>query len=282
MTYATVVAYKPGQRWALSLSLSLALALALALAMLGSAVEAHDAEEQRAALLDLEQPHFDHYVLALTWHPGFCGSRRQPPRECRDPALLAGTDEGFVLHGLWPSRPDRWIAQGLSTQEWQRQGCFIERPRPAGDFCQGGPAIALSDSALEQELTAAMPGSASCLDRYEYAKHGACMGMTDDQYFDGSLALVEIVNDSALGAFVRAQRGRTVARRDLIAAFEESFGRGSGRALALVCGGPGNRLLTEIRVGIEAEHVDDFPARHSLASVAFGRCPARIELRRNS
>ena len=132
----------------------------------------------------------------------------------------------------------------------------------------------------EQELTAAMPGSASCLDRYEYAKHGACMGMTDDQYFDGSLALVEIVNDSALGAFVRAQRGRTVARRDLIAAFEESFGRGSGRALALVCGGPGNRLLTEIRVGIEAEHVDDFPARHSLASVAFGRCPARIELRR--
>lgn len=135
MTYATVVADKPGQRWALSL----AMALALALAMLGSAVEAHDAEEQRAALLDLEQPHFDHYVLALTWHPGFCGSRRQPPRECRDPALLAGTDEGFVLHGLWPSRPDRWIAQGLSTQEWQRQGCFIERPRPAGRLLSGGP-----------------------------------------------------------------------------------------------------------------------------------------------
>ena len=250
----------------------------LALTMVAG-TQAHEPQEQREALEDLEREHFDHYVLALTWHPGFCASRRQPPRECRDPSLMVGADDGFVIHGLWPSRPVRLISQGVSVSEWRRQGCFLERPRPAGDFCQAGPAIDIGSS-LEQELDDAMPGRASCLDRYEYAKHGACLSISDDDFFDGALALTEIVNAGALGDFMRDNRGSTVRRNALIAAFEEAFGRGTGSSLSLQCGGSGNRLLTEVRIGLEAEHIDDFPARKSFAPVDHGRCPSRIELRR--
>lgn len=222
---------------------------------------------------------FSSYTLALTWHPGFCESRSRPPRECRDASLSQGTDNGFVLHGLWPSLPYRLSERGVTDSEWRKRGCFIESPRPNGSFCRNPP-LELSRS-LSDSLEHVMPGRASCLGRYQYAKHATCLGITAQDLFDTSVALVDAVNDSYLGAFVRDNSGRSLDRNSLIDAFEKAFGRGTGRSLHLKCGGRGKRILTEVRIGIRATQLTRFPARDSLIKLNRGNCARQIELPAN-
>jgi len=225
----------------------------------------------------LERPRFDHYTLALTWHPGFCDSRTRPPRECRDPTLREGAEQGFVLHGLWPSLPPRFAERGVDRRRWWRKGCFLETSRPEGSFCRAHPPLDLP-TALEDALDVAMPGRASCLDRYQYAKHGACLTFSEEAYFSASVALVERVNASAFAAFVILNQGGEVERNALIGAFESAFGQGTGRALRLECRGRGNRLLTEVRIGIAADRLAEFPAAGSLARQDRGRCATRVTI----
>lgn len=230
-----------------------------------------------AAPPQLDAEGFEHYTLALTWHPGFCASRSNPPRECREPRLREGGEAGFVLHGLWPSLPQRFAERGVARRRWWREGCFLEQPRPDGSFCRAHPPLDLPE-ALGDALDAAMPGRASCLDRYQYAKHAACLGFAEEDYAAASLALLEAVNASAFADFVAIRRGGEVARNDLINAFEAAFGEGSGRALRLECRGRGNRLLTEVRIGIDAGRLADFPAAESLVRLDRGRCATRVRI----
>lgn len=229
------------------------------------------------ALERLPAEGFDHYTLALTWHPGFCNTRNRPPRECREPSLQAQSAQGFVLHGLWPSLPRRFAERGVERRRWWRQGCFLEEPRADGSFCRAHPPLGLEDT-LADTLDDAMPGRASCLDRYQYAKHAACLELPEEDYFAVAVALLEIVNESAFGAFVALNQGGEVNRNDLIAAFEAAFGEGTGRALRLECHGRGNRTLTEVRIGIAADRLADFPARDSLVAQGRGRCATRLHI----
>ncbi|WP_280549741.1 ribonuclease I [Halomonas sp. 11-S5] len=245
------------------------LGLVLLLAALPSLAE--------APLEGLPAEGFDHYTLALTWHPGFCESRSRPPRECREPDLREWAERGFVLHGLWPSLPARFAERGIDRRRWWREGCFLETPRPDGSFCRAHPPLDLPE-ALGDALDAAMPGRASCLGRYQYAKHAACLALPEAAYFSASVALVERVNASAFGAFVTLNQGGEVARNDLINAFEAAFGQDTGRALRLECGGRGNRLLTEVRIGIAAARLADFPAAESLVRQDRGRCATRVRI----
>lgn len=243
----------------------------LALVLLAALAQADTAMER------LHAEGFEHYTLALTWHPGFCTTRTRPPRECRQPSLRAGTAQGFVLHGLWPSLPERFAEQGIDRRRWWQQGCFLEQPRADGSFCRAHPPLGLDD-ALAKALNGTMPGRASCLDRYQYAKHAACLALSEEDYFAASVTLVEIVNQSAFGAFVTLNQGGEVNRNDLIAAFEASFGAGTGRALRLECHGRGNRVLTEVRIGIAAERLADFPSAASLVRQDRGRCATRLQI----
>ncbi|MDW5378483.1 ribonuclease I [Halomonas sp. HP20-15] len=222
---------------------------------------------------------FDHYTLALTWHPGFCESRRDPPRECREPRLRGSADDGFVLHGLWPSLPERFAEDGVTPRRWWAEGCFLEQPRARGSFCRAHRPFKLPE-ALAGALDAAMPGRASCLDRYQYAKHAACLNLPAEAYFATAVDLVAAINASAFGDFVVINQGGSVARNALIAAFEAAFGEATGRALQLVCSGRGNRLLSEVRIGIAADALASFPASSSLVPLRRGRCASRIHIAR--
>lgn len=245
--------------------------LGLAAALLASLALAQEPLER------LPGEGFDHYTLALTWHPGFCASRSRPPRECREPELREGAERGFVLHGLWPSLPERFTARGVDRRRWWREGCFLETPRPDGSFCRAHPPLDLP-AALGEALDAAMPGRASCLDRYQYAKHAACLALPEAGYFSASVALLERVNASAFAAFVTLNQGGEVGRNALINAFEAAFGEGTGRALRLECRGRGNRLLTEVRIGIDAARLAAFPAAESLVRQDRGRCATRVRI----
>ncbi|WP_136247264.1 ribonuclease I [Halomonas borealis] len=219
----------------------------------------------------------ERYTLALTWHPGFCASRSQPPRECRESRLRRAAEDGFVLHGLWASLPADFRKQGVTRREWRRKGCFLEAPRPDGGFCRAHAPLALPE-ALGRRLDRGMPGRASCLDRYQYAKHAACLALPAETLFATSLALREAVNDSAFGDFVALHRGGEVGRNALIDAFEAAFGDDTGRALRLECRGRGNRLLTEVRIGIDADALERFPGADSLVRLDRGRCASRVRI----
>ncbi|QJQ96004.1 MULTISPECIES: ribonuclease I [Halomonadaceae] len=219
---------------------------------------------------------FEHYTLALTWHAGFCETHSQPPQECRD-AALGDAHRGFVLHGLWPSLPEHLAARGVDRPQWWKEGCFLEQPRVEGSFCRTRAPFDFPGE-LSEALDEAMPGRASCLDRYQYAKHAACLALPEADYFSTSIVLLERVNESAFGTFVALNQGGEVARNELIAAFEAAFGEGTGRALRLECRGRGNRVLTEVRIGIDAQRLSAFPAADSLVEQGRGRCHSRVRI----
>nr|WP_297460521.1 ribonuclease I [uncultured Halomonas sp.] len=235
------------------------------------------ASASTVAQAELDTGRFDHYTLALTWHAGFCETRREPPRECRDNSLREGAEAGFVLHGLWPSLPERFAERGVTRQRWRAEGCFLDRPRADGSFCRAHAPFDFPES-LADDLDNAMPGRASCLDRYEYAKHAACLALPAEAYFTTAVELVDAVNASAFVDFLMIHQGGEVGRNALIEAFEAAFGDGTGRALSLKCGGRGNRVLTEVRIGIDAGQLENFPDADSLVALRRGRCAARIRL----
>ena len=226
---------------------------------------------------ELSAEGFDHYTLALTWHAGFCETRREPPRECREDSLREGEAQGFVLHGLWPSLPERFAEHGVTRQRWRSEGCFVDQPRADGSFCRAHAPFDFSEP-FDDKLDSAMPGRASCLDRYEYAKHAACLALPAEAYFSTAVELLDAVNASTFVDFLMLHQGSEVARNALIEAFEVAFGDGTGRALSLKCGGRGNRVLTEVRIGIDAEQVEGFPDSASLTALRRGRCATRIRL----
>ncbi|WP_246007562.1 ribonuclease T2 family protein [Halomonas nitroreducens] len=263
--------YPPSRPWqALSTPRGRGVLLAL---LLGGLVAVAGAA--RAEVPALAAEGVDHYTLALTWHPGFCATRARPPRECREPSLRRGAGDGFVLHGLWPSLPARFRARGVARRRWWQQGCFLERPRPDGGFCRAHSPLALPE-ALGSALDRSMPGRASCLDRYQYAKHAACLDLEAEDLFATALAMLAVVNASAFADFVSVHRGGEVRRNDLVGAFEAAFGEGTGRALRLECGGRGQRRLTEVRIGIAAEAVARFPDAGSLVRLDRGDCARRV------
>ncbi|WP_148252032.1 ribonuclease T2 family protein [Aidingimonas lacisalsi] len=217
---------------------------------------------------------FDHYTLALTWHPGFCATQSRPPDECRD--VEASKQQGFVLHGLWPSLPKRFAERGIDRERWWRDGCFIDDDRLGGGFC-AHPEPSLP-APLADDVADVMPGQASCLDHYQYAKHAACLALPETDYFALSVDLLERVNASAFVDFVVINRGGEVAIDELMTAFEAAFGEGTRQALHLACRGRGNRILSEVRIGIEAERIEAFPAPDSLAPQPPGECSPRIRI----
>lgn len=219
------------------------------------------------AALSLEE--VDDYVLALTWHPGFCAGAGQGRDECRD-----GDGGPLVLHGLWPGLPASLARDGVGRGEWNREGCFRFAPERSGPFCSIEPLIL--DRALEAELERVMPGERSCLDRYQFAKHASCFDISPERYFTQAVSLFEEVERSRFAAWLFDHRGEAVGRNALIQAFRDAFGA-DGRALMLVCDRADN--LTELRIGLDARRIDEFPASASFSRLGTGRCGGRITLR---
>ncbi len=103
---------------------------------------------------------FDYYVLSLSWAPEFCaepGQAAANPQECQ-----SGKAMRFVVHGLWPE----------ANQGKNPESC--------------GPAKAVP-KAIVNSLLPYMPSPG--LIQHEWATHGTCTGLTQDDYFTGILRL---------------------------------------------------------------------------------------------
>lgn len=176
------------------------------------------------------------FVLAVSWQPAFCESRSWNP-ECRTQTPERGDARQLSLHGLWPqpinnaycgvSRRDRELSE---SGDWQRL-----------------PPVGLSD-ALRAALLQRMPGTLADLDRHQWIKHGTCYGTDADSYFAHAIALLDDINDSAVGELFRSSIGRRLRASEIRATFDRAYGAGAGERVRLVCDDQG--LITELRIGL--------------------------------
>lgn len=219
----------------------------------------------------------DSYLLALTWQPGFCADRAAQA-ECR----IASKDKPrLVLHGLWPD----WDVNGDGQRNAGDDFCIAgESDRKSMMAIDGGnwlklPPVKLS-VASTHDLERAMPGMTVGLDRHEWWKHGTCSDLKAEDYFATAIVLLREVERGSLARLLADQAGGTLARKQLLDAFESDFGKGSAKALMLDCEkGDGGTALQEIRIRLKRGGVTQGLTADSLAvpaKPARGDCAADV------
>jgi ribonuclease T2 len=165
----------------------------------------------------------DDHTFALSWQPAFC-ELKSGKKECqiRDPGVYQASN--FTLHGLWPNKDACHTNFG-----------FCKGEKKSVDFCQYDP-VPIS-SKLKRELAEVMPSvsSGTCLERYEWYKHGLCQTQWDaEEYFSISVRLTKEFNRAA--ATVMAESvGDSVKEADFFAAIDSAFGPNAHKRLQLKC-----------------------------------------------
>lgn len=106
---------------------------------------------------------FDYYVLALSWSPTWCAIEgdARGAEQCED-----DKDFGWVLHGLWPQYDRGWPSYCRSDF---RAPSRMQTGEMADIMGSGGAAW------------------------HQWKKHGACSGLTPDDYFTLSRLAYESV-----------------------------------------------------------------------------------------
>lgn len=196
----------------------------------------------RAKKTNTEFPKTPQSMLALSWQPSFCQTH-QNKRECRSQTAARADATQFSLHGLWP---DGCAYEGVPESEKQKD--MNRRWRDLED-------LDLKPE-LQRRLAVGMPGMASDLHKHEWVKHGTCDGRDPTGYYEVSLGLLEQVNNSELGKLFANRINQRVTIHEARAAFERSFGPGSGKALVMKCD---NKLIGEIRIRLGRPFDGDTP-----------------------
>lgn len=217
-----------------------------------------------APLAPTQYGDFDRYVLALSWQTVFCQSlhdrNRKEPLECQRATEASNKADYLTVHGLWPSLPGSIASRGVDNNRWMRFGCAT-RPIPNMPEARASRKCAAQETGLSLEiankLNQVMPGSGgnTCLERYEYAKHGVCFGFDPDDYFGTMVRLNSEIKQSALGQFLADNYGKTVTRVSFDNAVASAFGKDNVKAVKLTCNG-NPAYLTEMQIAIKASSIN--------------------------
>ena len=165
----------------------------------------------------------DDHTFAVSWQPAFC-ELKSGKKECkiRDPKVYQASN--FTLHGLWPNKDACHTNFG-----------FCKGEKQSGDFCQYDPVPISSE--LKRELSQVMPSvsSGTCLERYEWYKHGLCQTQWNaEEYFAISVRLTKEFNRAAAGVMAN-NVGDSVKEAEFFAAIDEAFGPNAHKRLQLKC-----------------------------------------------
>jgi ribonuclease T2 len=169
----------------------------------------------------------DSYVLAMSWQPGFC---EHFPYKGKKPECDAlGKSEiqisHLTLHGLWPNKKQCGISYG---------NC-------------GGPDLNLEEDTVSKIATW-MPNFMyeTKFGAYEWKKHGTCQSLEDDQYFLTAVDAVQLVNESAVGTYIREHLGRSFSAKKFVEHVKSKHGEQFAKKIMLVCSK--GRYLHEVQV----------------------------------
>jgi ribonuclease T2 len=184
-----------------------------------------------------------HYVLAISWQPGFCETRPGKP-ECESQTAGRFDADHFTLHGLWPQPRDNIYCNVDPRQvRLDKDRAWLQLDR-----------LAL-DQATRDELEIVMPGTRSGLHRHEWIKHGTCYnGESAEGYYSDSLGLMGQLNTSGVRTLFANSIGRNISREDIGEAFEAAFGAGTSDRATVSCKRDGSRrLITELLISLHGE-----------------------------
>lgn len=208
---------------------------------------------------------FDTYVLALSWQTGFCQNmherNRNEPDECKVQHEQADKRAFLTVHGLWAGLPKSVAARGVDAKRWMRYGCAT-RPVPNMAEVRGSQKCSAPETGMSVEmaskLSGVMPGAGgqSCLERYEYAKHGTCFGFDPNAYFGTMVRLNTEFKESKFGEFLAQNYGKVVTRKAFNKALENSWGSDAVKAVKLTCNG-NPAYLTEMQISLGAKTIND-------------------------
>lgn len=230
---------------------------------------------------------FDTYVLALSWQTGFCQSmverHRNEPAECKTQREEADKRAFLTVHGLWPGLPKSVSSRGVDAKRWMRYGCAT-RPVPNMPEARGSRKCSAPETGLSVEmasrLSGVMPGAGgkSCLERYEFAKHGACFGFDPNAYFGTMVRLNSEFKESAFGRFLAQNYGKIVSRKAFDKALEQSWGYAAAKAVRLTCNG-NPAYLTEMQISLAAKAINEPLGKSSFARQRNpGNCAKQFRL----
>lgn len=191
------------------------------------------------------------WILAASWHPGFCKTRPEAP-ECKQLGRADKAATQFSLHGLWPV--------GKKTCKETKGGKWLDMP-----------AVALP-VALSLRLTDSMPGVASGLDRHEYASFGPCNGLNAEEYYAAALDLLDQLNGSPLRSLFVDRMGKTISAKEIRTALVGQPEALAG-AVSLRCRTVGGeRFVTGVGIALGAAVVKDrSQGLGALARVSTGK-----------
>lgn len=181
-----------------------------------------------------------HFVLAISWEPGFCAGKPGKP-ECAAETGHSVDATHFSLHGLWPD-PNEYCGVSPADIAADKAGAWATLP-----------AVTLS-AVTRSRLDLAMPGTRSELERHEWIKHGTCSGVSPEAYFGRELVFLDAINASPVEALFAASIGRSIGLDAIRAAFDRGFGAGAGQRVRLSCPRQGGqRDITEVTIGLEGD-----------------------------
>lgn len=177
-----------------------------------------------------EPNEFDSYVLALTWQPGFCEHFNYKGNKPECTAINDGklNITNLTLHGLWPNKASCGTKYG---------------------YCDRYARLNLSASTIK-EIAPWMPNFyyQTKFGEYQWKKHGACQNLDANDYFLTATKLVEKVDASVIGQFIKANIGKNVSTASFKKNLISHFGANAVDRISLACSQ--GRYLNEVRLNI--------------------------------
>ena len=176
----------------------------------------------------------ENYALAISWEPAFCLSNASDP-ECKSETPSRQDNKTFSLHGLWP-QSESCCGVSAANKKLDEDGKWSSLP-----------AVTLS-SATEAALKVSEPGTQSYLDRHEWTEHGTCSGLSQQNFFAPTLAMLDGINASNLGSTVSANVGGHVTLAQLQSAAALDYGTYAKIDIEYLCISSGGKsYLEEVR-----------------------------------
>lgn len=171
----------------------------------------HGASETRRSTP--EAAAYSYLALVLSWSPTYCSTSSRGGQQCD-----GSKPYSFVLHGLWPQKQKGWP-----------------------EFC-GNPEKVSRDTV--DSMLDIMPSPS--LIKHEYKKHGSCMGISPEEYYETSRTLFEKINIPP--RFKSPKKYFTTNAMKIRAEFITANPQLSEDMIAVNCGKGSENRLKEVKI----------------------------------
>ena len=192
------------------------------------------------------------YVLAASWQPAFCETKRNKKDECKtlNPDRFDATS--FSIHGLWPQDRDKEKMYYCNVPDAiQKLDQDKDTYKDSKERWMRLPALQLSPE-LREDLAVKMPGYESYLHRHEWYKHGTCYSETPEEYYQETILLLDQLNASEVRDLFAQNLEEIVTNDRIDQAFEIAFGVTDRVAVSCSNVG-GEKLITELKIKLKGD-----------------------------